>query len=545
MPPQQPATQGTPTVAAPPSGDPAVDVQGAGNGGGMDKFRSIISRLSGGGTPAIDKALQQHHDEVMADAQRRSANAKSWYSKYMAASRTGKDPVTGQPMTPDEIAKLKVNGDKEMAEYGKIAGKSKQAKPLVQQMAGAMKHVIAHHDAAIGQPAGPSTQQGSPTVPPPPQGAAPPSPQSGTVPPPPTGAPTAASATPTPPTAPSSNPLMEAAQRDSDAASMKEQDARRIKDQEYRDKLTAEADPRYHVNDLKRFRDDLHDAFPQMSPEDVEKAMMTKAGVTPKGAGKEMQPDFKDGMLVGVKNPATNEYYTDPTTMPPEAKAIYDSAKKVEKAHEAAQDARDDRRFQHQITASTLAFQHALDRSDYAAAQKEVKKARSDYDSAIDRQTTMHQNLDAGLKGDQQAMLSLVANHIGMTLGAQKGARITRAVWDEATSSAPWLAKLGAKFSDDGYLSGVTLTPEQMRQMVDLGDQKVGILKDHVDRVEEEYKDDLDTKTHGKTVPPPPSKPSNGKTVSLAAAKKLPQNRGKSDDDIKADIKSHGYKVGD
>jgi hypothetical protein len=517
MPPQQPATQGTPTVAAPPSGDPAVDVQGAGNGGGMDKFRSIISRLSGGGTPAIDKALQQHHDQVIADAQRHSETAKRYYGMIAKAKATGTNPVTGQPVKPEEMQQWQQMADGAWADYTKIAGKSKQAKPIIQQVGGLLKHLSGAHGGQPGQggqqpaPGGaPPTQQGSPTVPPPPQGAAPPSPQSGTVPPPPTGAPTAASATPTPPTAPSSNPLMEAAQRDSDAASMKEQDARRIKDQEYRDKLTAEADPRYHVNDLKRFRDDLHDAFPQMSPEDVEKAVMTKAGVTPKGAGKEMQPDFKDGMLVGVKNPATNEYYTDPTTMPPEAKAIYDSAKKVEKAHEAAQDARDDRRFQHQITASTLAFQHALDRSDYAAAQKEVKKARSDYDSAIDRQTTMHQNLDAGLKGDQQAMLSLVANHIGMTLGAQKGARITRAVWDEATSSAPWLAKLGAKFSDDGYLSGVTLTPEQMRQMVDLGDQKVGILKDHVDRVEDEYSDELGAKGRGNTVSPPPD--GKGKT---------------------------------
>lgn len=205
----------------------------------MDHFRSIVSRLSGGGTPAIDKALQQHHDQVFAEAQRHSANAKSWYSKYMAASRDGKDPTTGQPVTPDVIAKWKANGDAEMAEYGKIAGKSKQAKPLVQQMAGAMKHVIAHHDAQTGQPGqpetaasataapAPPTQQGQPTVPPPPQGAAPPSPQSGTVPPPPQGAPTAASAS-SPSASSPSNPFMDAAQRDSDAAATKDQDTLRM-----------------------------------------------------------------------------------------------------------------------------------------------------------------------------------------------------------------------------------------------------------------------------------------------------------------------------
>jgi hypothetical protein len=76
-------------------------------------------------------------------------------------------------------------------------------------------------------------------------------------------------------------------------------------------------------------------------------------------------------------------------------------------------------------------------------------------------------------------------------------------VWDEATSSTPWLQKIKAKFDDRGYLSGVTLTPDQMRQMVELADQKVGILKDHVSRVESEYADDLGTR-RGKTVSSPP-----------------------------------------
>ena len=38
---------------------------------------------------------------------------------------------------------------------------------------------------------------------------------------------------------------------------------------------------------------------------------------------------------------------------------------------------------------------------------------------------------------------------------------------------------------------------------------------------------------------------SSGKSVSLAAAKQLPQNRGKSDDEIRDDIKAHGHKVVD
>ena len=266
---------------------------------------------------------------------------------------------------------------------------------------------------------------------------------------------------------------------ESSAANTKDERARSLKDEEYRDKLTADADPRYHVNEIKTFRDDLKEAFPQMAPEDVEKAVLTKAGVVPKGAGKEMQPDFKDGMLVGVKDPATNSYYTDPEKMPPEAKAIYDSAKKVEKEHQQQAEDKEDKRFRHQIDAQAQAFQHALERSDYVAAKKEVTKAKGDYDGAIDRQKTMDKNAEDILKAqqegkdNQQAMLSLVANHIGMTLGAQKGARITRAVWDEATGSAPWLARVDAHFDNDGYLKSVVLTNEQVNQMVALAHDKV------------------------------------------------------------------------
>jgi hypothetical protein len=40
------------------------------------------------------------------------------------------------------------------------------------------------------------------------------------------------------------------------------------------------------------------------------------------------------------------------------------------------------------------------------------------------------------------------------------------------------------------------------------------------------------------------AQPSSGQTVSLAAARALPINKGKSDADITADIKAHGHKVG-
>jgi hypothetical protein len=84
----------------------------------------------------------------------------------------------------------------------------------------------------------------------------------------------------------------------------------------------------------------------------------------------------------------------------------------------------------------------------------------------------MRQNYVDGLKGNQQAQLSLLANHLGMTMGLQKGARINQAIISEAQRSRPWLQGLKAKFDGDGYLTGVTLSPQQMQQMVSLGEDR-------------------------------------------------------------------------
>lgn len=93
-------------------------------------------------------------------------------------------------------------------------------------------------------------------------------------------------------------------------------------------------------------------------------------------------------------------------------------------------------------------------------------------DSA-ERFNVMAKNYEDAVKSnDQQAMLSLLANHLGMTMGLQKGSRITKDIINEAAKSRPWLQGIKAKFSGDGYLSGLTLSPEQMRQMVTLGRER-------------------------------------------------------------------------
>jgi hypothetical protein len=250
-------SQGSSTVPPPPTGEPQTDVQGAGDNSGMDRFRSIISRLSGGGTPAINRALEQHHAEVLAQAQRHSETAKRYYGMVAKAKATGNNPLTGKPATPEEIAQWQQMADGAWADYTKIAGKSKQAKPIIAQVGGLLKHITggggggggqqqgqpAATSAATGaQPQGndiqslppgtpgtpidngpgkawtgpvpgtPPARQGQQTVAPPPQAAASPKP---TVPP--------------PPGAGGMNPLQESATGSSMDAMTKEQDELRQK----------------------------------------------------------------------------------------------------------------------------------------------------------------------------------------------------------------------------------------------------------------------------------------------------------------------------
>lgn len=114
----------------------------------------------------------------------------------------------------------------------------------------------------------------------------------------------------------------------------------------------------------------------------------------------------------------------------------------------------------------------AADKDDNASRAAAFKSYSPALDSA-ERFNVMTKNYEDAIKNhDQQAMLSLLANHLGMTMGLQKGARLNQAMISEAQKSTPWLQGMAAKFDRDGYLSGVTLAPEQMRQMVNLGRER-------------------------------------------------------------------------
>jgi hypothetical protein len=127
-----------------------------------------------------------------------------------------------------------------------------------------------------------------------------------------------------------------------------------------------------------------------------------------------------------------------------------------------------DRKTLGQQVTNVYANEREAGKQDVATRQAAFKAYSPAMDSA-ERFAVMAKNYeDAVSNHDQQAMLSLLANHLGMTMGLQKGARITRDLYKEAESSRPWLQGATAKFDKDGYLYGVTLTQPQMQQMMGL-----------------------------------------------------------------------------
>lgn len=140
------------------------------------------------------------------------------------------------------------------------------------------------------------------------------------------------------------------------------------------------------------------------------------------------------------------------------------------------------------------AFNNAVQRGFYGDADKIFTGAVKDYQLGLNRARTMDANYADALKGNQQAMVSLVMNHIGMTAGAQPGMRMARATIEEAIKSAPWLSTHVNKWFHqdetgdyifDGLKGGVTLTKPQMEQMVGLAHQKVNVLHDTVGAYQE------------------------------------------------------------
>jgi hypothetical protein len=210
------------------------------------------------------------------------------------------------------------------------------------------------------------------------------------------------------------------------------------------------------------------------------------------------------GVFFGIDDQDTGKQYLksqlDPGgDAPPEAKQMYAAVQKAAADKEAAadkktqeQNERQMKTFSHQLEMQNVGIRKAVELGDYREARKELSKADEGYQAAVDRMNTMDKASIKAKGGDQQAMFAMLANHIAMTLQQpQVSARPTKAQFDEAAASLPWMASIAKKFDSNGLLLGLTLSPEQIDQMGELAHDKVDTQKSHVERLRSEYKDDL------------------------------------------------------
>lgn len=149
----------------------------------------------------------------------------------------------------------------------------------------------------------------------------------------------------------------------------------------------------------------------------------------------------------------------------------------------------------------------------YKQAVKQATDAQKEFNGASTNLSTMIKTADEAKKGNGAAQVGILASYLKSVVGGQgTGVRITKAEWDAAANTRPWLKGIEAHFSPDGYLSGAVIAPSQVDQMVQEVHQKTKALYDNVSaakkRIEDQKKADMDAGGLGAT-PPPKAAPSS------------------------------------
>jgi hypothetical protein len=104
-----------------------------------------------------------------------------------------------------------------------------------------------------------------------------------------------------------------------------------------------------------------------------------------------------------------------------------------------------------------------------AARPPQSEKDKTVYQPAIDADQTLSEMMkeqQGGDSGSPQDDIALLFNHMRMTIGAVKGARLNQTQINEAITARPWLQGIYAKVQ--AGVKGTFLTKEQRQNMIDL-----------------------------------------------------------------------------
>lgn len=255
-------------------------------------------------------------------------------------------------------------------------------------------------------------------------------------------------------------------------------------------------------------------------------------GAVPVGTGTAAQAPSVvalGGVPYAVKDPQTGKTYSAADikggNVPPEVSSVWNAANMAYQTAQKTKQEQFDREqkaiLQRQevnnrnmISRMALQFKDMLSAGSFRAATATVEKLQQNYSNSLTLESRMKQLEPEAIKGNQQAMLAVLANHIAMTTH-QPGAamRPTMALFEEAASSQPWMQKIAKSVtSSNGILTGVVLSPQQVKQMVDLAPIMVQADKDALDQTKTMLADSLNPQFAGN--PPAPKKKENPSTKS-------------------------------
>lgn len=227
------------------------------------------------------------------------------------------------------------------------------------------------------------------------------------------------------------------------------------------------------------------------------------------------------GVPYAVKDPQTGKTYSAADikggNVPPEVSSVWGAANTAYQTAQKTKQEQFDREqkaiLQRQeinnrnmMARMAVQFKDMLSAGSFRAATATVEKLQQNYSNSLTLESRMKQLEPEAIRGDQQAMLAVLANHIAMTTH-QPGAamRPTMELYEEAASSQPWMQALTKKItSSNGVLTGVVLSPQQVEQMVNLAPIMVKADKDTMEQTKSMLADSLNPQFAGN--PPAPKK---------------------------------------
>jgi hypothetical protein len=115
--------------------------------------------------------------------------------------------------------------------------------------------------------------------------------------------------------------------------------------------------------------------------------------------------------------------------------------------------------------------------NEEAGLVKQELDAKKDFSNASTNLSMMLKTSDAAKKGDGSAQVGILANYLKTVVGGQgTGLRITKAEWDAAAKTRPWMTGIQATFSPAGIMTGAAIAPSQVDQMIQEVHQKTKAL---------------------------------------------------------------------